>query len=67
MQRKTGGIIPEFKKEKFGALPTTIKLTRKQIEQMHQMIDHFKDQENFELRYDDGKITFHFTMEFDSK
>lgn len=57
--------MSEFKKEKFGAQPQVIQLTRKQIEQMHEMIDHFKDQNAFELKYEDGKVTFHFSMEFE--
>ena len=61
--------MPQFKKEKFGAQPVVLSLTRKQIEQMYTMIDHFKDQEVFELRYDEveGKMTFNFTIEFDKE
>ena len=57
--------MPEFKKEKFGAQPVEIKLSRGQIQQMNEMIDHFKDQDDFVLRYDDGKLTFNFTLEFE--
>lgn len=57
--------MPEFKKEKFGAEPAVIHLTRKQITQMYEMIDHFKDQEAFALKYEDGKLSFAFTIEFD--
>jgi hypothetical protein len=61
--------MPQFKKERFGSQPTRLTLTRKQIEQMYQMIDHFKDQNSFELCYDEteGKLTFNFTFEFDQK
>lgn len=57
--------MPEFKKEKFGADPTIINLSRKQITQMYEMITHFKDQEAFALKYEDGKLSFAFTIEFD--
>jgi hypothetical protein len=57
--------MSDFKMENFGAEPNTIMLTRKQIVQMYQMIDHFKEQETFALRYQDGKLSFNFTIEFD--
>lgn len=57
--------MPEFKKEKFGAEATILHLSRSQISQMYEMIDHFKDQEKFALKYEDGKLTFNFTIEFD--
>lgn len=53
----------EFKKLDLGE-PVTIKLTRAQIQQMNEMVDHFKDQNEFELRYENDKLYFNFTMEF---
>lgn len=42
--------MPTFKEEKYGAPETqVVKLNRKQIESMHEMIGHFKDIDNFEL------------------
>jgi hypothetical protein len=29
------------------------------------MMEHFKDQETFALKYEDGKLTFNFTIDFD--
>ena len=57
--------MPEFKKDTFGAEPVEIKLSRAQIQQMNEMIDHFKEQENFVLKYFDGKLSFNFTLELD--
>lgn len=56
--------MSNFKLENFGAEPSVITLTRSQITQMYEMIDHFKDQETFALKYEDGKLTFNFTIEF---
>jgi hypothetical protein len=40
----------KFKEETYGAaVPQVIKLSRKQIEQMNEMISHFKDVNDFEL------------------
>jgi hypothetical protein len=42
--------MSKFKEETYGAAESqVIKLTRKQIEQMHEMIGHFKDINDFEL------------------
>lgn len=42
--------MSDFKEETYGAPETkVIRLSRKQIEQMHEMIGHFKDIDNFEL------------------
>ena len=57
--------MAEFKIDRFGTDPVVVHLTRKQIIQMHEMMDHFKDQETFALKYEDGKLTFNFTIEFD--
>ena len=57
--------MAEFKIDRFGANPVIVHLTRKQIMQMHEMMDHFKDQETFALKYEDGKLTFNFTIDFD--
>lgn len=57
--------MPKFKVDKFGYEPTTIQLTRKQITQMYEMINHFKDQEIFALKIEDGKLSFNFTIEFE--
>lgn len=56
--------MSEFKKQTYGE-PVTIKLTRAQIQQMNEMVDHFKDQNEFELKYENDKLYFNFTMEFD--
>lgn len=55
--------MKEFKKIDLGE-PVTIKLTRAQIQQMNEMVDHFKDQNEFELKYENDKLYFNFTMEF---
>jgi len=55
--------MAEFKTQKYGE-PVSIILTRAQIQQMNEMIDHFKDQNEFELRCENGKVSFHFTLEF---
>jgi len=55
--------MKEFKKLDLGE-PVTIKLTRAQIQQMNEMVDHFKDQNEFELKYENDKLYFNFTMEF---
>ncbi len=55
--------MAEFKTQKYGE-PVSIILTRAQIQQMNEMVDHFKEQNEFELKSEDGKISFHFTMEF---
>ena len=40
----------KFKEETYGASEAkVIRLSRKQIEQMHEMISHFKDIDDFEL------------------
>jgi|688.fasta_scaffold772969_2 hypothetical protein len=57
--------MAEFKIDRFGANPVIVHLTRKQIMQMHEMMEHFKDQETFALKYEDGKLTFNFTIDFD--
>ena len=42
--------MPKFKEEKYGAVEAqVIRLSRKQIEQMNEMISHFKDVNDFEL------------------
>lgn len=56
--------MKEFKKLDLGE-PVTIKLTRAQIQQMNEMVDHFKDQNEFELKYENDKLYFNFTLEFD--
>ncbi len=55
--------MAEFKQKKYTE-PVSIILTRAQIQQMNEMVDHFKEQNEFELKSEDGKISFHFTMEF---
>jgi hypothetical protein len=55
--------MKEFKKLDIGE-PVSIKLTRAQIQQMNEMVDHFKDQNEFELKYENDKLYFNFTMEF---
>ena len=56
---------PTFKEETYGAPDDlVIELTRKQIEQMHEMANSFKDIDSFELRYNQNKLTFHFTLNF---
>ena len=60
--------MTKFVEETYGKTePIVIRITRKQIEQMHEMIDHFKDQDGFDLKYENGKLTFNFTIEFDKK
>jgi hypothetical protein len=56
--------MKEFRKQDLGE-PVTIKLTRAQIQQMNEMVDHFKDQNEFELKYQNDKLYFNFTVEFD--
>lgn len=42
--------MPKFKQETYGAAEAqVIRLSRKQIEQMYEMISHFKDVNDFEL------------------
>jgi hypothetical protein len=42
--------MPKFKQETFGAPETkVIRLSRKQIESMYEMISHFKEINDFEL------------------
>ena len=54
--------MPNFEKQGFGE-PVLIKLNRTQIQQMREMIENFKDQDEFELKCADGKITFNFTFD----
>lgn len=56
--------MSNFKTQTYGE-PVTIKLTRAQIQQMNEMVDHFKDQNEFELKYENDKLYFNFTMEFE--
>jgi hypothetical protein len=55
--------MKEFRKQDLGE-PVIIKLTRAQIQQMNEMVDHFKDQNDFEIKYENDKLYFNFTMEF---
>ena len=55
--------MSEFRKQTHGE-PVSIRLTRAQIQQMNEMVDHFKDQNEFELKYENDKLYFNFTVEF---
>ena len=55
--------MKEFRKQDLGE-PVIIKLTRAQIQQMNEMVDHFKDQNDFEIKYENDKLYLNFTMEF---
>lgn len=64
----------KFKPDQYhnGSTPTVINLTRKQVMQMAEMVDKFKDVNHFELHIDnttgqDTKLNFKFTLELGGK